>query len=295
MQKPSELKWTIIDIIQWTSAYFKSRQIDSPRLAAELLLAHVLDIERIELYLRHDQPLLPGELSHFKSLIKRRLSREPLAYILGYKEFWDLRFRVDRSVLIPRPETEFLVEAALGRIKEKEQDCRLRILEPGTGSGAVVVSLAADRPGHLYYASDRDCSALAVAGKNASLHAGSARIFFFAGSWFEPVSQCKGFDLVLCNPPYVPSDDLKELSPEIRLYEPVHALDGGADGLSELKGIINAAPAYLNPGGILLLEIGAGQSRAVKDLLAGASGLEMVRVLKDLGGHDRVVEAVRSS
>lgn len=150
MQKPSDSQWTILDLLQWTATYFTSHAIDSPRLTVELLLAHVLGIERIDLYARFDQPLTAEELAKFKQLIKRRLKREPVGYILGYKDFWDITVVVDPNVLIPRPETELLVESALDLIPENTDAGKLRILELGTGSGAVVLSLAAARPGHLF-------------------------------------------------------------------------------------------------------------------------------------------------
>src|SRR6056297_782327 len=208
MQKPSDAPWTILDLVNWTTAYFKSHHIDSPRLTVELLLAELLDIDRIELYMRFDQPLAEAELSRFKQMIKRRLRREPLAYILGRKDFWETRLSVDPSVLIPRPETEFLVEAALAEIPEGPPAAPMKILELGTGSGAIIVSLAAQRPGHLFFASDVSVKALAVARANAAANPAADQIHFFAGSWLEPVAPSAGFDLLVSNPPYVPCADI---------------------------------------------------------------------------------------
>lgn len=292
MQKPSDARWTILDLVNWTTAYFKSHHIDSPRLTVELLLAELLDIDRIELYMRFDQPLAEAELSRFKQLIKRRLRREPLAYILGRKEFWETRLEVDPNVLIPRPETEFLVEAALAEIPAAEPAAPMKILDLGTGSGAIVVSLAVQRPGHLFFASDVSFKALAVARANAASNQVAERIGFFAGSWLEPVAPSAGFDLLVSNPPYVPCADIPELSPEIFRYEPASALDGGPDGLSAIRGIIDTAAACMKCGAKLFMEIGDGQSGPVRELLARSPKLAEGRFIRDYSGIERVVEAV---
>ena len=296
MQKPSDSQssdsqWTILDLIKWTTTYFDSHQIDCPRLTVELLLAHVLGIERIDLYLRFDQPLSADELAHFKQLIKRRLNREPLAYILGRRDFWEMTVAVDQNVLIPRPETEFLVEAALNLIPESSNARRMRILELGTGSGAIILSLAAGRPGHLFYASDMDFNALKVARKNAGANQLAGHVGFFAANWFAPIQATAEFDLIVSNPPYIPANDIAGLAPEIYNYEPELALDGGADGLTEIRHIIESAPPHLSEGGRLLIEIGNGQSVAVQALIEAAQGLQLIRIIQDYGGYNRVVAA----
>ncbi len=291
MQKPSDSQWTILDLVQWTTTYFKSRQIDSPRLSAELLLAHVLDINRIDLYLRFDQPLAPPELAAYRQLIKRRVNREPMAYITGRKDFWDLSFSVDQNVLIPRPETEFLVEAALERIPREAGGRPMHILELGTGSGAVIISIAAKRPAHLYFASDADCRALAVARENARRNQAGAAIRFFAADWLAPLSPRPVFDLIVSNPPYIPFPEIPGLAPEICRYEPAAALDGGPDGLSAISHIIDSAPLHMRPGGTLLLEIGDTQRERVERLLEHRRGVSFIRAIRDYGGWDRVVEA----
>ena len=291
MQKSSEPQWTILDLVKWTAAYFKSRQIDSPRLTAELLLSHVLGVKRIDLYVRFDQPLAPAELAVFKQLIKRRVNREPLAYILGHKDFWDLSFTVDANVLIPRPETEFLVEAALERIPQEVGARPMKILELGTGSGAVIISIAAKRPAHLFYASDTDCCALAVARENAVRNWVAGHIRFFAANWLAAVSQGPVFDLIVSNPPYIPFAEISHLAPEICRHEPETALDGGPDGLSAIRHIIESAPFHMRPGGTLLLEIGNAHRKRVEKLLEIRSGVDFIRSIKDYAGWDRVVEA----
>jgi release factor glutamine methyltransferase len=295
MQKPSDSQWTILDLIQWTTAYFQSHEIDSPRLTVELLLAHALGVERIELYTRFDQPLSAEELAGFKQLIKRRLKREPVAYILGRREFWDITLAVDPSVLIPRPETELLVERALGLIPEHSDDIRHRILELGTGSGAIILSLAAARPGHLFYASDEDAGALAMARKNAADNQLADQVNFFAGSWFAPIHSAIKFDLIVSNPPYIPAADIAGLAPEICRYEPGRALDGGADGLSCIRRIVHAAPAYLRSGGHLMLEIGSEQREAIENLIDATGGMHFVQCIPDYAGYDRVVVATTAA
>ena len=295
MQKPSDSQWTILDLIQWTTAYFKSHEIDSPRLTVELLLAHALGVERIELYTRFDQPLSAEELAGFKQLIKRRLKREPVAYILGQKDFWDISLTVDPSVLIPRPETELLVERALDLIPKHSDGAIHRILELGTGSGAIILSLAAARPGHLFYASDADAAALAVARKNAADNQLADQVNFFAGSWFAPIHSDIKFDLIVSNPPYIPGPEIAGLAPEICRYEPGRALDGGADGLSCIRRIVHAAPAYLCVGGHLMLEIGNEQRGAIKNLIEQTDGMHFVQCVPDYAGYDRVVVATTAT
>ncbi len=294
MQKPFDSPWTILDLIQWTTTYFKSHQIDSPRLTVELLLAHVLGIDRIELYMRFDQPLSSEELARFKGLIKRRLKREPVAYILGRKDFWDMTFEVDKNVLIPRPETEFLVEAALQWIPERADERRMRIIELGTGSGAIIISLAAERPGHIFYASDSNVGALAVASRNAADNQLAGKVRFFAGSWFAPIQPAIEFDLIISNPPYIPVDEIPGLAPEINRYEPQAALNGGNEGFSAINYIIQNAPPYLGRGGGLLLEIGNGQRETAEALIKHTAGIDFMNVIKDYAGCDRVITAVRN-
>ncbi|GBC59294.1 protein-(glutamine-N5) methyltransferase, releas e factor-specific [Desulfonema ishimotonii] len=288
--KNGEAPWTILKLLRWTTSYFKSHDIDNPRASAELLLAHALKLERIDLYVRYDQPLSGGELSRFKALIKRRGKREPIAYITGEKEFWSMPLKVSPAVLIPRPETECLVEAALAVLPDdSDGDRKKRVLELGTGSGAIILSLASERPGHRYFASDRSLSALAVARENAVRH-GAEAIRFFCGDWFEAL---KGggppFDLILSNPPYIEAAEIPRLQPEIHRYEPVAALDGGTDGLDALRHIICHAPACLADGGTLILEIGYDQGDAVQSIARGCGAYYQVAVRKDYSGHDRVV------
>jgi len=291
MQTPSnpiDPQWTILKILQWTTAYFKTHPVDSPRLTAEILLAHVLSAKRIDLYARFDQPLTKSELSDFKVLIKRRVCREPVAYITGSREFFGIDFDVSPDVLIPRPETEFLVEAALACIPQAGSSF-LRILEIGAGSGAVIVSLAVNRPGHGYMASDISINALKTAAGNAKKNGVNGKICFFAGDLFTPINPVAArFDLIVSNPPYITKNDLAGLEPEVRDFEPSMALDGGTDGLDIIRKIINTAPPFLNPNAPLMLEIGYDQKDRVARIAALDGRYGPPEFIKDYAGHHRV-------
>lgn len=288
-------EWTIIKLLKWTTSYFKSRDIDSPRAEAEILLAHALKLRRIDLYLHYDQPLYRNELATYKDLIKRRINREPVAYILGAKEFWSMDFIVTKDVLIPRPETELLVETALSLLPDDSNINSIskpkHILELGTGSGAVVLSLASMRPHHLYFASDRILAATGLAKRNAKLHGLETVVSFFCSDWFGTFDEGRPvFDMIISNPPYVPSRVIGKLQLEISRYEPISALDGGEDGLSCLRHIINNAHLYLRRQGVLLLEIGHDQKNDVRRIIDQCAKYENIVYTKDYNGYDRVVQ-----
>jgi release factor glutamine methyltransferase len=278
--------WTILKTLQWTADYFRRRGIENGRATAEVLLTHCLGCERIDLYLRYDQPLQADELARFKALIQRRGQREPDAYIIGQKEFWSLPFRVTPAVLIPRPETECLVEAALAKFPG---DDAIQVLELGTGSGAISVALAHERAHWRIRASDISTEALDVARQNARRILRADRIEFVNGSWFEPFQgQGGAFDLIISNPPYVPANDLAGLEPEVRSFEPSTALDGGEKGVDCLRHIIQAAADYLKPSGWLILEIGWDQGGVAATLGRDCGAYQSVEVAKDYSGLDRI-------
>lgn len=292
--KSRDPEWTIIKLLKWTTSYFKSHDIDSPRSTAEILLAHVLKLKRIDLYLRYDQPLSINELSKFKLLIKRRIEREPVAYIVGVKEFWSMDFSVTKDVLIPRPETECLVEAALSLLPQNNtfdiNPLPKRILELGTGSGAIILAIASMRSKHIYFASDCSVKAIRLARQNSKHHGLDTAVNFFCADWFTSFnSEKKRFDMIISNPPYVPTQVIGRLEPEIYKYEPVSALDGDRNGLFCLRHIINAAHGYLNPEGSLLLEMGHDQKNDVRSIIDQGGNYDHVVFTKDYSGHDRVV------
>ena len=277
--------WTIIKLLSWTESYFKDHSIDSPRLTGELLLAHTLDIKRLDLYLQHDRPLSKKELSNFKALIKKRVENQPLAYIVGEKGFYDSDFIVTRDVLIPRPDTETIVEQAIKELKQNNKPCK--ILELGTGSGAIIISIALKMPDNYYFASDFSSAALEVAQKNARKIV-KHEIKFFASDWFAALHEKPCFDLIISNPPYIPSKDIAQLAPEIRKFEPMLALDGGKDGLDSFRIILKNADNYLAPGGVILFEMGFDQKEGLINIVNKYSQYKSIKFIKDLAGHNRV-------
>ncbi|MFP4030514.1 MAG: peptide chain release factor N(5)-glutamine methyltransferase [Desulfococcaceae bacterium] len=292
---PPRPPWTIRKVLGWTVEHFRRRDIESPRPSAEILLAHALGLRRIDLYVRHDQPLDQDELDRFRPLIRRRAAGEPAAYIVGEREFWSLPMGVNPGVLIPRPETECLVEAALAELPPPAEGVR-RVLELGTGSGAPILAVASERPGHRFFASDRSPAALRTARANAARNGLADRIRFFLGDWLDPIrSDSPAFDLLIANPPYIVSEDIPGLQVEVARYEPREALDGGADGLSAIRRLIRDAPARLRAGGVLLLEIGADQRDAVVRLAEESGGWGEVRFRRDFAGHDRIVRLAAAS
>ena len=273
--------WTVLKVLKWTSGYLAERGIGNGRLDAELLLADLLQLDRVGLYLNFDRPLTAAELADFRERVGRRARREPLQYILGRSEFWSLPFRVGPAVLVPRPDTEVLVEEALARAVPAA--C---ILDVGTGSGAIAVALAHELPAARLTAVDISSEALAIAAENARTNGVAERIDFATADLH--VLPEGTFDLVVANPPYIPAADLAELMPEVRDYEPQLALHGGADGLDAYRALARQASRLLVTGGWLLVEVGVGQAAAVQELLA-AAGLGELFCRNDYAGIPRVV------
>jgi len=273
--------WTVLKLLDWTAAYFREKGIAGSRLEAELLLSNTLGCDRVGLYLRFDQPLEPGELTDFRHKVARRGRREPVQYILGWTEFWSLPIKVTPDVLIPRADTEVLVEEALTRGSRAE-----RILDVGTGSGAVAVALAHELPGARITAIDLSPAALAVAEENACENQVEERIRFLEKDLARLPRDA--YDLIVSNPPYIRQDELPGLMPEVRDYEPLQALDGGPDGLENYRHLARQAAACLLAGGWLLVEIGQGQEEQVKKLFTD-SGLSEVYLRCDYAGIPRVV------
>lgn len=273
--------WTVLKVLQWTAGYFRDRGIEGGRLDAELLLSDTLKLDRVGLYLNYDRPLTAAELEAFRAGVGRRAKREPLQYIRGQAEFWSLPFAVSPAVLIPRPDTEVLVEEALKRVFGP-----CRILDVGTGSGAIAIALAHERPEAQVEGVDISSQALAVAQGNAERNGVAGRMTLQIGDLHQLSGS--GFDLVVSNPPYIPTADLSGLMPEVREFEPLQALDGGGDGLDAYRALAAQARILLQPGGWLLLEVGIAQAVAVADLLRNA-GLIEVFTRADYAGVARVV------
>jgi release factor glutamine methyltransferase len=267
----------------------QEKGIESARLECEMLLSHLLRCQRHQLYIKGNEPLAPDRLIAFHGMLERRLCGEPVQYILGSKEFMGLKFTVDKRVLIPRWETEMLVEYVLDKLKKKSAP--LHILDLGTGSGAIAVSLAVYLPGSRVTAVDVKDDALQAARENAERNGVSDRIEFLPGDMFSAldfVRYKEYFDAVVSNPPYIPTDEIKQLMPEVRDYEPREALDGGVDGLDYYRRIASEVYFFLNINGLAAMEIGYGQSQSVKDIFLSSGKYKSAEILKDLAGIDRI-------
>ena len=288
----SSSEWSIGRVLAWAASDFRGRGIESPRLDAELLLGRVLGVDRIRLILETDRPLSPAELAAFRELIKRRRGREPVAYILGKREFYGLDFRVTGDVLIPRPDSETLVEVALARTGERSMYGRA--LDLCTGSGCIAVAFKKQRPIWFVTATDVSSRAVELARSNAVRLGAIWGMRFLVGDLASPLGSSERFDLITANPPYIPSAEVDQLDPGIRDFEPRLALDGGADGLDVVRRVVGEATPLLERGGVLAIEVAAGQAPAACELLANA-GLEAIERRKDYQGHERVVSARKPS
>lgn len=263
--------------------------IEAADLDARLLFEHASGLDRAALLARGREAVDPAAGERYERLIAGRLRRVPIAYLTGSREFWSLRLAVDGRVLVPRPESEVLVEAALARLEPAA-----RVADVGTGSGAIAIALASELPGAVFCAVDRSAAALDAARANAELHDVAARISFLEGDLTAPLERFAGtFDAVIANLPYIPSGEIANLAREVRDHEPRLALDGGADGLGLISRLIVSAPLVLRGGGWLLLEVGAGQADAVRHLLCASARYESAETVRDLAGIERVVAARR--
>lgn len=277
-------KWTIRDLLLWTTNYFANKGMDMPRLEAEVLLAHVLNKDRVYLYTNYDLPVNQLERQQYREVITRRVQGEPAAYIVGYKEFMSLKFLVNSSVLIPRPDTEILVEKIL-ELPNQQQD--LDICDVGTGSGAIAVSLG-------YYlgskaritAIDSSPQALEVARANAARY--GVDIEFCQGDLLTGLSEHRLFDVIVANLPYIPQNEYQELDQQVKGYEPVQALLAPGDGLDIYRRLMPQAWNMLKPKGFLFIEIGFNQGQKAQEM---ARDFTEVEIIKDLAGHDRVLKA----
>jgi release factor glutamine methyltransferase len=286
------MTWTIDSVVRWASDDFRTRGIESPRLDAEVLLAFALQLDRVRLIVEAQKPLSPDELARFRDLVKRRRRHEPVAYLRGFREFYGRSFKVDARVLIPRPDTEILVQTALDRTAHISLSARA--LDLCTGSGCVGITLARERPTTRVVATDLSADALAVARDNA-YRLGAYNAAFAEGDLFQALAtlppRLQHFDLVTANPPYIQSAEIETLSPDIREFEPRLALDGGGDGLSLVRRIVDEAPAALRPGGVLAMEIGDGEADATRAAFE-ARGFTDVEVTRDYARIERVVSGV---
>ncbi|HSY53466.1 MAG TPA: peptide chain release factor N(5)-glutamine methyltransferase [Opitutaceae bacterium] len=280
---------TVLEVIKKTTGFFADRRIDNPRLNAELLVGHALGLKRMQLYLRFEQPLTEAELEKIRPLVRRRGAHEPVQYIVGETDFFGMKLKADRRALIPRPETERLLEIVTTRLAGSPP---ARVLDLGTGSGALALGLATAFPAAVVTAVDASENALALAGENADALGLAERVKFFRSDWFSALPAGGLFELIAANPPYLSAEETAQAAPEVREFEPVTALTAGDGGLGDLKKILSDAPRFLAPGGLLALETGCAQHADLLRLAAEA-GFARVESLPDLAGRDRYVLAAR--
>ena len=278
----------VLEVVKKTSEFFAAKGIESPRLNAELLVGHALGLVRMRLYLEFERPVTEAELATIRELVRRRGRREPLQYIVGSVDFSGLRLKADARALIPRPETELLVETVVSRCQEPPA----RILDLGTGGGAIALALAKAFPGASVMAVDASAPALSLAAENALATGLSGRVQFTLSSGFEGLPKGEEFDLIVSNPPYLSQREVAEAPPEVRDHEPHGALASGSDGYGDIGQIITQSPAFLSAGGLLAVETGTGH-HAEASQTAKAAGFGRSESFRDLTGRDRYFLAWR--
>jgi release factor glutamine methyltransferase len=285
--------WTPIRLTRWSGGYLQEKGLENGRLDAELLLAQVLDTNRLDLYLQFDRPIHATELDRFKGLLLRRAAREPLQYILGTTAFRELEIRTDSRALIPRPETEILVGEVLEWASKKDRE--LTGLDVGTGSGVIALSLLTEGPFSSFVGTDSSQDAMELARENVRGLKLEERMEVRRGALFEPLRPHERFDVIVSNPPYIPEGERGGLQPEVRDWEPAQALFAGSDGLAVLLPLVQGAPSYLNPGGLFGAEVGEGQAGKLALALRETGGFDQVWVRPDLAGKERIVLGVATS
>ena len=287
----SEDSWTVGRLLTWTTDYLKRNGSESPRLDAEVMLAHVLDWQRVQLYTHFDDEVSQASRTAFRELVRRRSEGAPVAYLVGRKEFYSLAFVVSPAVLIPRPESEFVVVEYLEQTRHLESP---RAVDVGTGSGCLAIASAHRQPGARFVAIDVSEEALAVARRNATQIGVLDRIDFRRGDKLEPLAGESPFDAIISNPPYIASGAIEHLEPGVRDHEPRTALDGGPGGLDMVRRLIEESIGFLKPGGHLILEIGSDQEQPVRSLIAAQTRLRLAPTIFDHAQHPRVIRATRT-
>lgn len=278
---------TVLEIIKRTTEFLAGKGVETPRLDAELLIGHGLGLQRMQLYLQFERRLEAAELEKIRPLVRRRGMREPMQYIIGETEFFGLKLKTDRRALIPRPETEMLIELISSRLSRAPAS----ILDLGTGTGAIALALARCFPAATVVGVDRSEEALALARENAKLSGAGERVSWLCSDWFTSLPTTARFDLVVANPPYLAAHETAATQPEVREFEPASALTAaGEDGLADLRTIVTAAPQHLQAGGVLVLETGIAQHAALL-VLAEQAGFAQAESLQDLSGRDRFIFA----
>ncbi len=286
--------WTTRKLLDWLRGALKDKGVEDSRLCAEMLVAHVLGCPRLKLYMEVDRPASPDELSQLRSLAKRALAHEPVQYLVGEASFYGISLKADKRALIPRPETQTLVDQAAEAIKSIE-DRPPRVADVCTGSGCVAIAIASQNPGAVVHASDIDADALELARENLERHELAERITLFSGDLLSALPEGEPFDAIVANPPYIPDDEWTDVAANVKDHEPTHALRGGVDGLDFVRRIIDEAFERLQPGGLLALEVAASQAEAALQLLDASSLSADTAIVRDFTGRPRVVRATRSA
>ncbi len=279
--------WTVRRVLEWTTGHLTKHGSDTPRLDAEILLAHCRQCRRIQLYTQYDDPLTDTVRAQMRGLVQRRAQREPVAYLVGHREFFSLEFQVTGDVLIPRPDTETLVMESLTVLKEQHAP---RVLDLCTGSGCVAIAIAKNAPTATVTAVDLSPAAVEMARKNVDQHKLGDRVTVLEGDLFAPLPAGTEFDLIVSNPPYIPSGDLATLEEDVRKFEPLLALDGGPDGLDLIRRLLSEGQTWLRSGGTLALEFTPEQSEAILQL-ASSTSWQHPRAIKDAGHRWRCLLA----
>jgi len=294
MSAPNSKRWTVLELLNTTVEFFESRHIESARVNAEYLLASLYNLKRIELYARFNQPMTEDEVAAFRDMVRRRAKGEPLQYILGDVSFYGHKIKVDSRVLIPRPETELLVEEVTRALGPEGSEQEFTIADIGTGSGAIAITLAQSYPNAKIYACDVSVDALTLADENIKAHGLDSRVKPLRSDVFSRFKGRPGiFDAVVSNPPYVSASEMTTLSAEVK-NEPVLALEAGKEGLDVIRVLVRDAAEYLKSGALLAFEFGASQGSAVKALLESSGMYGNIRIIKDLNGLDRMALAQKN-
>ena len=293
---PAKMVWTVGELLTRTHEFFARQGVAEARLSAELLLAHVLACSRLELYTRFERTVSPADIAAFRELVRRRRDKMPVAYLIGQAWFYSLEFEVSPAVLIPRPETETLVEQTIQLARQAPAQTQVRILELGVGSGCIAIALAKNFPTAQLTGTECSAAALDLAAKNARRHGVVERVRFLQGDLFAPLEALPPtprFHITVSNPPYIPTAQLDTLMPEVSGYEPRIALDGGADGLAFYRRIAAEVPRWLEPDGVVLVETAFDQTPAVERIFSQTRWYAATRIIADAAGHPRCVLARR--
>lgn len=285
--------WTTRKLLDWLRGALKDKGIDDARLCAELLVAHVIGCQRLRLYMEADRPASPDELATLRNLAKRALNHEPVQYLVGEWSFYGITLKTDKRALIPRPESQTLVDEAVNAIKDIEDRPPL-VADVCTGSGCIAIAIASQAPTAIVHACDIDADALALAGENIERTNLADRITTFEGDLLAALPDAEPYDAIVANPPYIPDDEWAAVAPNVKDHEPTHALRGGADGLDLVRPLVSQAADRLRPGGLLAIEVASARAGEALQILIADDRFRDATIVRDFAGRPRVVTTVRA-